>query len=170
MIRNQKTSARRSLIRLSVSDGQKPDSSKDVSFYRYIIRVGFLPTLQLIALFRIWPSSESRLNVIAKYTSAVIFKNIFWFYLLYNYLSVCVWKQISISYLLGENNYNFPPITHFMKVYFHTCQYLFTAYFRKILSFEMHFFSNFWFQHVFQHLLKYTQKKNGPSILFLVPW
>ena len=30
-------------------------------------------------------------------------------------------------------------MTHFMKVYFHTCQYLFTAYFRKMLSFEMHF-------------------------------
>ena len=50
-------------------------------------------------------------------------------------------------------------MTHFMKVYFHTCQYLFTAYFRKMLSFEMHFLSNFWVQHVFQYLLKHFQEK-----------
>ena len=31
-------------------------------------------------------------------------------------------------------------MAHFMKLYFHTCQYLFTAYFRKIHSSEMHFF------------------------------
>ena len=34
----------------------------------------------------------------------------------------------------------FSPMTHFMKVYFHMCQNLFTAYFQKILSFEMHSF------------------------------
>ena len=37
-----------------------------------------------------------------------------------------------------------------------------------MLSFEMHFLSNFWFQHVFQPLLKHIQEKNGPFILFLV--
>ena len=50
-------------------------------------------------------------------------------------------------------------MAHFTKVYFHTCQYLFTAYFRKMLSFEMHFFLNFHFQHVFQPLLKHIQEK-----------
>ena len=60
-------------------------------------------------------------------------------------------------------------MTHFMKVYFHSCQYMFTAYFRKMLSFEMHFSSNFRFQHVFQQLFKHIQEKNEPFILFLVP-
>ena len=54
----------------------------------------------------------------------------------------------------------------FHEGYFHTCQYLFTAHFRKMLSFEMHFLSNFWFQYVFQQLLKHIQEKNGPFILF----
>ena len=61
-------------------------------------------------------------------------------------------------------------MTHFMKVYFHSCQYMFTAYFRKMHSFEMHFSSNFRFQHVFQQLFKHIQEKNEPFILFLVPW
>ena len=34
--------------------------------------------IQLIVQFRIWPCSESRHSVIANYTSAAIFKNIFW--------------------------------------------------------------------------------------------
>ena len=59
-------------------------------------------------------------------------------------------------------------MTHFMKVYFHTCQNMFTAYFRKMRSFEMLFFSNFRFQHVFQQLFKHIQEKNGPFILFWV--
>ena len=62
-----------------------------------------------MAQFRIFPSSESRHSFVANYTSAVKFKiHIFGFVLLYNYPSVCEWKQIAISYLLGENNYNFP--------------------------------------------------------------
>ena len=36
-------------------------------------------------------------------------------------------------------------MTQFMKVYLHTGQYLFTAYFRKMLSFEMHFYHTFGF-------------------------
>ena len=75
-----------------------------LTFYYYSIEV------QLIAKFPIWPSSESRHCVIANYTSAVIFKKTYFgLVLLYNYPSECVWKQLSISYLLGANNYNFPP-------------------------------------------------------------
>ena len=36
-------------------------------------------------------------------------------------------------------------MTHFMKVYFHTCQYLFTAYFQEMFAFEMHFYQTFGF-------------------------
>ena len=62
-------------------------------------------------------------------------------------------------------------MTHFMKVYFHMCQYLFTAYFQKKNAFVWNaFLSNFRFKHVFQQLLKHIQEKNGPFILFLVPW
>ena len=57
-------------------------------------------------------------------------------------------------------------MTHVMKVYFHTCQYLFTAYFRKTLSFEMHFLSNFRFQHVFQQLLKHIKEKTDLLFCF----
>ena len=49
-------------------------------------------------------------------------------------------------------------MTHFMKVYFHTCQYLFTAYFRKMLSFEMHFYQAFGFS-MFSNNYKNTSKK-----------
>ena len=38
--------------------------------------------------------------------------------------------------------------------------------FRKILSLEMHFFSNIWFQHVFQHLLKRIQEKTDLLFCF----
>ena len=61
-------------------------------------------------------------------------------------------------------------MTHFMKVYFHTRQYMLTAYFRKMLSFEMHFYQNFRFQHVIQQLFKHIHEKNGSFIMFLVPW
>ena len=57
-------------------------------------------------------------------------------------------------------------MSHFMKVYFHTCQYLFTAYFRKMLSFEMHFLSNFRFQHVLQLLLNTSKKKTALLLCF----
>ena len=59
-------------------------------------------------------------------------------------------------------------MTHFMKVYFHTCQYLFTAYFRKNVFVWNAFLSNFRFLHVFQQLLKHIQEKNGPFFLILV--
>ena len=49
-------------------------------------------------------------------------------------------------------------MTHFMKVYFHTCQYLFTAYFRKMLSFEMHFYQTSGFS-MFSNNYQNTSKK-----------
>ena len=57
-------------------------------------------------------------------------------------------------------------MTHFMKVYFHSCQYMLTAYFRKMLSFEMHFLSNFRFQHVFQQLFKHIQEETDLYSVF----
>ena len=60
-------------------------------------------------------------------------------------------------------------MTHFMKVYFHTCQYLFTAYFRKTLSFETHFYQTLGFSMFSNNYLNTSKKKNRPFILFLVP-
>ena len=55
-------------------------------------------------------------------------------------------------------------MTHFMKVYFHTCQSLFTAYFRKMLSFEMHFYQTFGFS-MFSNIYLNTSKKKT-NLLF----
>ena len=61
-------------------------------------------------------------------------------------------------------------MTHLMNVYFHTCQnhfyieeYKNTTYFRKMLSFEMHFYQTFGFI-----MFKLSKKKRN-LILFLVP-
>ena len=70
-------------------------------------------------------------------------------------------KKILKCYLLNDNNYNFPH-DPFDEGIFCTCmcQYLFTAYFRKMLSFEMLFFyQTFGFYYVFQHLLNISKKK-----------
>ena len=50
-------------------------------------------------------------------------------------------------------------MTHFMKVYFHTCQHMLTAYFRKMLSFEMHFYQTFGFSMFSNNYLNTSKKK-----------
>ena len=83
--------------------------------------------VQLMAQFRIFPSSESRHSFVSNYASAVKSKIhilvLFCCMIIPLYVSeskylkvICLVKIITIS-----------PMTHFMKVYFHTCQYLFTA-------------------------------------------
>ena len=50
-------------------------------------------------------------------------------------------------------------MTHFMKVYFHSCQYMLTAYFQKMLSFEMHFYQTFGFSMFSNNYLNTSKKK-----------
>ena len=99
--------------------------------------------IQLIAMFRIFPSSKSRHSFVANYTSVVIFEKhilvLFCCIIIPPY--VCESKYLNVSCLVKI--IIFSHMTHFMKVYFHINQYLFTAYFRKMISFEMHFYQTF---------------------------
>ena len=57
-------------------------------------------------------------------------------------------------------------MTHFMKVYFHSCQYMLTAYFRKMLSFEMHFYQTFGFSMFSNNCLNTSKKKTDLLFCF----
>ena len=57
-------------------------------------------------------------------------------------------------------------MTHFMKVYFHTCQYMLTAYFRKMLSFKMHFYQTFAFSMFSNNYLNTSKKKTDLLFCF----
>ena len=57
-------------------------------------------------------------------------------------------------------------MTHFMKVYFHTCQYMLTAYFRKMLSFEMHFYQTFGLSMFSNNYLNTPKKKTDLLFCF----
>ena len=73
-----------------------------------------------------------------------------------------------LSYLLGENNYNFPHDPFYEGIFSHVSESV-HCIFPKNAFVRNAFLSNFRFQNVFQQLLKHIQEKNGPSILFLVP-
>ena len=103
--------------------------------------LGFLVLqVHLVALFWILPNSESRHSFVANNTSAVIFvKHILVrFCCIIIPLYVCVskyWNVICLMLIISISPW---PIR--WRHILHMCQYLNTAYFGKILSFEMLFF------------------------------
>ena len=122
--------------------------------------------IQLMAHFRIFPSSESRHSFIANYTSAVEFKMhilvLFWCIIIPLYVNeskylyvICLVKMITIF----RHDPFYGGIFSHVSVSVH-------CIFPKNAFVWNAFLSNFRFQHVFQQLLKRIQEKNGHLFCF----